>query len=160
MKLFLLLSLTSIFSALQYNCNDRSESKDFNTNWVCAFYKDCSGSPLNYFHSNRILNKFGLFCRSFVVDLHGRNNELPSLFGNPRQPQTSLFRPPRPQLHDWKMRTGQILRKNTQGQTPLSPQQVCRTTTLPVQGQKGSSRPYFRSSFQRQSLRLVGLIHQ
>ena len=29
--------------------------EDYNTRWVCAFYKNCAGSPMEYFHSNRIL---------------------------------------------------------------------------------------------------------
>ena len=29
--------------------------EDYNTRWVCAYYKGCKGSPLEYFHSNRAL---------------------------------------------------------------------------------------------------------
>ena len=82
------------------------------------------------------------------------------MFGDACEPQTSLFRPPRPQLHDWEMRVGQILLQNTQSQTPLSPQQINRAPALPVQGQKGSCSPCFRSPFQIKSLWLVGLIYQ
>ena len=31
--------------------------EDYNTRWVCAYYKNCKGSALEYFHSNRALTE-------------------------------------------------------------------------------------------------------
>ena len=43
---------------LMYGCDvvrSRFEvvPEDYNTKWVCAYYKGCVGSPMEYFHSNR-----------------------------------------------------------------------------------------------------------
>ncbi len=46
-----------------YKCSDLIAQyptqlpEDFNTQWVCAYYKNCKQSSLDYYHANKLLTK-------------------------------------------------------------------------------------------------------